>query len=83
MDNLVPETVKTYIENALQCDLVRVEDDGRRIRALVVSPAFRGKSMVQQFQLVHGALGDYLHEEIPDLALRTFTPEDWVERGGT
>jgi acid stress-induced BolA-like protein IbaG/YrbA len=83
MDNLAPETIKTYIENALECDLVRVDDDGARIEALIVSPVFRGKSMVQQHQLVYGALGEYLREESPALSMKTFTPEDWADRGGT
>ena len=82
MVDLAPETVKTYIENALECELVRIEGEGQRIRALVVSPAFRGKSMVQQHQLVYGALGEHMRDEIPTLAMRTFTPEDWAERGG-
>lgn len=81
MDNLAPETLKIYIENALECQLVRVEDDGERTVALVVSPVFRGKSMVQQHQLVYRALGEHMGDEIPTLAMRTFTPEDWAERG--
>ena len=78
---LAPETVKTYIENALECDLVRIEGNDGRVVALVVSPAFRGKSMVQQHQLVYGALGEHMGDEIPTLSLRTYTPEDWAERG--
>ncbi|MFA7239293.1 MAG: BolA/IbaG family iron-sulfur metabolism protein [Sulfuricellaceae bacterium] len=82
MDNPAPETVKTYIENALECDLVRTGEHGGRIMACIVSPVFRGKSMVQQHQLVYGALGEHMNDEIPTLSLRTYTPEDWAERGG-
>ncbi len=80
MENPTPQTVKTYIENALQCDLVRVEGDGRHFEAVIVSPLFRGKGMVQQHQLVYGALGDRMREEIHALSMRTFTPEDWAEK---
>lgn len=75
-----PETVKTYIENVLECDFVRIEGEGGRIKAFIVSPAFRGKGMVQQHQLVYGALGAHMGDEIPTLSLSTYTPEDWAER---
>jgi stress-induced morphogen len=43
-----------------------------------VSAAFRGKSRVQQHQLVYRALGDRMREEVHALSMQTFTPEDWT-----
>ena len=45
--------------------------------AVIVSPEFEGKGMVQQHQLVYEALGDRMHGEIHALSMKTFTPEDW------
>ena len=42
------------------------------------SPAFRGKSRVQQHQLVYKALGERMREEIHALSMQTFPPEDWA-----
>ena len=76
-----PSEIKAHIESGLQCDLVQVEGDGRHFEALVVSPAFRGKSRVQQHQLVYAALGERMREEVHALSMKTYTPEDWAARG--
>jgi acid stress-induced BolA-like protein IbaG/YrbA len=75
-----PEDIQAYIEQGLECDLVRVAGDGHHFEAVVVSAAFRGKSRVQQHQLVYRALGDRMREEIHALSMKTFTPEDWASR---
>jgi acid stress-induced BolA-like protein IbaG/YrbA len=45
-----------------------------------VSAEFRGKTRVQQHQVVYRALGDRMREEIHALSMRTVTPEDWATR---
>jgi acid stress-induced BolA-like protein IbaG/YrbA len=55
-----------------------VAGDGHHFEAVIVSPVFRGKSRVQQHQLVYRALGDRMREEIHALSIQTFTPEDWA-----
>ena len=77
-----PEDIKAYIEQGLECELVRVAGDGHHFEAVVVSAAFRGKSRVQQHQLVYRALGDRMREEIHALSMQTFTPEDWTAANG-
>ena len=47
--------------------------------AIIVSPEFRGKNMVQQHQLVYRALGDRMKQEIHALSMKTMTPEQWAE----
>jgi len=73
-----PEDIQAYIEQGLECELVRVAGDGHHFEAIVVSAAFRGKSRVQQHQLVYRALGDRMREEVHALSMQTFTPEDWA-----
>lgn len=77
---VTPEDIKSYIENGLSCDYVRVEGDGHHFEAIIVSPAFRGKSMVQQHQLVYRALGDRMREDIHALSMKTFAPEQWRDQ---
>ena len=77
---VAPEDVKRYIEDHLQCEHLEVIGDGHHFEALIVSAAFRGKSRVQRHQIVYGALGDRMREEIHALSMQTLTPEDWAER---
>jgi stress-induced morphogen len=70
------------IEDLIRTDLpdaeVMVEDlagDGNHYRAHVVSPAFRGKTRVQQHQMVYRALGGRMGGILHALALTTAVPE--------
>jgi acid stress-induced BolA-like protein IbaG/YrbA len=77
---VAPEDVKRYIAENLDCEHLEVSGDGHHFEALIVSEAFRGKSRVQQHQLVYRALGERMREEIHALSMQTLTPEDWAER---
>jgi acid stress-induced BolA-like protein IbaG/YrbA len=73
--------IKIYISQGLACEFVEVlGDDGQHFEAVVVSPAFVGKNMVQQHQLVYQALGDRMRQEIHALSIKTFTPDTWAAR---
>ena len=49
-------------------------------RAVVVSKAFEGKSLVERQRLVYGALAEMMGPEIHALAMQTLTPEQWKVR---
>jgi acid stress-induced BolA-like protein IbaG/YrbA len=74
------EQVRSYIQDSLACDHVEVVGDGHHFEAVIVSPEFRGKTRVQQHQVVYRALGDRMREEIHALSMKTLTPEDWAAR---
>ncbi|MGQ0652901.1 MAG: BolA family protein [Betaproteobacteria bacterium] len=74
------ESIKQGIEAGLACQHVEVIGDGQHFQALVVSAQFAGRNRVQRHQLVYGALGERMREEIHALSMRTLTPEEW--RGG-
>ena len=74
---VTPESVKAGIAAGLACEHLQVLGDGQHFQALVVSPAFAGKSRVQRHQLVYAALGDRMREEIHALSMQTLTPEEW------
>ncbi len=78
---VLPEDVKRYIQEGLQCQHVEVVGDGHHFEAVIVSEAFRGKPRVQQHQLVYKALGERMREEIHALSMQTYTPEDWPKAG--
>ncbi len=77
---LTPEQVQHYITAGLKCDHIEVSGDGRHFDAVIVSPEFSGKNMVQQHQRVYQILGDRMREEIHALSMKTFSPEDWAKR---
>jgi len=57
---------------------VEIEDlagDGDHYAATVVTEAFRGKSRVQQHQMVYEALKGNMGGELHALALKTSTPQ--------
>jgi stress-induced morphogen len=58
---------------------VSIEDlrgDGDHYAALVVSEAFRGKSRVQQHQMVYQALRGKMGDQLHALALQTAIPKN-------
>ena len=75
-----PEQIKTWIEESLPCEHVEVAGDGQHFEAVIVSPAFRGKSRVQQHQLVYAALGERMRAEVHALSMKTLTPEEWPKQ---
>jgi acid stress-induced BolA-like protein IbaG/YrbA len=81
MTMVTPESVKSGIEAGLTCEHVEVLGDGQHFQALVVSPAFEGKSRVQRHQLVYKALGERMREEIHALSMQTLTPAEWKPNG--
>jgi acid stress-induced BolA-like protein IbaG/YrbA len=78
---VTPDSVKSGIEAGLACEHVEVAGDGRHFQALVVCAGFAGRSRVQRHQMVYGALGERMREEIHALSMRTLTPEEWRAGG--
>jgi len=72
-----PDLVKSYIAAGLDCTHLQVEGDGQHFTAVIVSPAFAGKRLIQRHQLVYAALGDRMREEIHALSMKTLTPDEF------
>lgn len=69
--------IERLIRAALPDARVDIQDlagDGDHYRAIVTSEAFRGKSRLQQHQLVYKALGEKMGGELHALALETRVP---------
>ena len=72
-------SIERMIKDALPDARVTIEDlrgDGDHYAAHVVSAAFKGKSRVQQHQMVYKALQGRMGNELHALALQTSAPED-------
>ncbi len=75
------EQIKQMIEAGLPGSQVQVfGDDGQHFEAIVVSPAFVGKGMLEQHRLVYGALGDNMRSAIHALSMKTYTPDSWASK---
>ena len=70
-----PEDIKGWIEQNLPGSQVEISGAGRHFEAVVVYAGFEGKTRVQQQQMVYGALGDKMDEEIHALSMRTVTSQ--------
>ncbi|MFB6189507.1 MAG: BolA/IbaG family iron-sulfur metabolism protein [Halapricum sp.] len=72
------DEVAAIIEDALPDAHARVTtprpNDTDHLAAVVVSPAFEGKSLVDQHSLVYDAVDDHLTTDIHALKVTTYTP---------
>ena len=71
--------IEQLIREGLPGATVTIEDlrgDGDHYAAQIVSGAFRGKTRVQQHQLVYQALRGRMGNELHALALQTSAPKD-------
>jgi stress-induced morphogen len=74
---MTAEEIERLIKAGLPDASVTIEDlagDGNHYRAIIVSESFRGKSRVQQHQVVYKALGGRMGGELHALALSTSAP---------
>jgi stress-induced morphogen len=78
-----PKELEEMIGQALPGSRVEVRDytgGGDHFEALVVSPAFEGKTLVERHQLVYNALGDAMRVRVHALTLKTLTPAQFENR---
>jgi len=74
-----PAEIETLIKASIPDAKVTIEDlrgDGDHYAAYVISTAFKGKSRVQQHQMVYRALQGRMGTELHALALQTSAPPD-------
>jgi len=72
-------SIESLIRQALPDAEVEIRDlagDGDHYAATIVSAAFRGKTRVQQHQMVYQALQGRMGGELHALALQTSPPKD-------
>jgi acid stress-induced BolA-like protein IbaG/YrbA len=73
------EQLKEIIHTGLQCQHLEVDGDGRHWSAVIVSPEFEGKRLIQRHQRVYATLGDRIKtDEVHALSMKTYTPAEWA-----
>jgi BolA protein len=75
---LAPVRLDIHDESAAHAGHAGAAGGAGHFRLLVVSEAFRGRSLVQRHRLVHDALAQLLKNEIHALALVTKAPDELV-----
>ena len=71
--------VERLIEEGIEDGEATVTDtrgDGDHLAAVVVSPAFEGKPLVEQHRMVYDALGEHMTTDVHALEVKTYTPEE-------
>lgn len=71
-------TIEKMIREGIPDAVVTISDlrgDGDHYAAYIVSEAFRGKSRVQQHQMVYTAMQGKIGNELHALAIQTAVPE--------
>ena len=71
--------IEKMIKDAMPDAEVRIDDlrgDGDHYAAFISSSVFKGKTRVQQHQMVYAALQGRMGNELHALALQTSAPED-------
>lgn len=71
----IERLIKQHIPDA-EVTIRDLAGDGDHYAATVISPSFRGKSRVQQHQLVYEALKGEMGGALHALALQTGVPDD-------
>ncbi len=74
-----PVEIETLIKQSIPDAQVTIEDlrgDGDHYAAYVVSDSFKGKTRVQQHQMVYQALQGRMGNELHALALQTSAPTE-------
>jgi acid stress-induced BolA-like protein IbaG/YrbA len=77
--HMTSEQLHHLIAAGLQCSHLEVDGDGRHWSAVIVSPAFEGKRLIQRHQAVYATLGEKIRtDEVHALSMKTYTPGEWV-----
>jgi acid stress-induced BolA-like protein IbaG/YrbA len=76
---MTSDELRSIIAAGLDCVHLEVEGDGRHWQAVIVSPQFEGKRLIQRHQRVYATLGERMHtDEVHALSMKTFTPAEWA-----
>ncbi len=71
--------IERFIKEAIPGAVVEIRDlagDGDHYAAHVIAAAFKGRSRIQQHQMVYAALNGRMGGELHALALQTSIPEE-------
>lgn len=89
----VAELIESKVRNGLEVHHLDLANESHmhnvppgsesHFRLVVVADDFAGLNLVRRHQKVYQLVGDELKNAVHALALHTFTPQEWAERGET
>ncbi len=88
----VQTVIQSKIKTALQPSVLEVENESHmhsgpaaesHYRLVVVSENFAGKNLLARHRTINKLLAEELSGGVHALAMHTFTPQEWTERGET
>jgi acid stress-induced BolA-like protein IbaG/YrbA len=80
---MTPKDIARRIESALPGSRAEVSGADAHFSATIVSPAFAGKTRIEQHQMIYALFREEMSTQaIHALALRTLTPEQSGKSGG-
>ena len=83
---ITQKEIQKRIQETLTGAEVQVNDltgTSDHYQVMVVSPQFEGKSMIDQHRMVKAIFDkDIASGELHALSLKTYTPQQWVKKGG-
>lgn len=50
---------------------------GAHFVAVIVSPKFEGRSLIERHRIVYDALGDLMKKDVHAFTMKTYTPKEW------
>jgi acid stress-induced BolA-like protein IbaG/YrbA len=73
-----PDDVKKLIEDGIPNSEAMISGEGCNLSAVVISPEFEGKTMVQEQKMVYATVNHLISTgELHALGIKAFTPEEW------
>ena len=76
---MTADELTSIITAGLDCRHIALDGDGRHWSAVIVSPEFEGKRLIQRHQRVYATLGARMHtDEVHALSMKTYTPAEWA-----
>ena len=88
----IKEIIETKIDESLEPEYLLVENESHfhsvppdsetHFKVTVVSGDFCGMALLQRHRRMNGILREELAGPVHALALHTFTPQEWRDRGG-
>lgn len=71
-----PERIEIHDESHRHAGHAGARDGGGHFEVLIVSPRFRGLTVLQRHRLVYEAVGDMMRREIHALGIRALSPDE-------
>ena len=77
------EAVAALIRVGMPGAVVTVTGDGRHFEAVVVSPEFEGKSLIEQHRLVMATVAAEIRSDaLHALSIKAYTQQQWAAQNG-